>query len=385
MNFLTDTIEFPNLFSGDISINRVAFSVFNIDIYWYGILIALGVVLGFAYALKRAKKVGLIADNVFDVAFIGTIFGFIGARAYFCIFYNLNPENVRKYTFWTAITEVHDGGLGIYGGIIAAVIAAFVACRIKKMPMTPLLDLAGPGFLIGQAIGRWGNFVNQECFGAPTAGNLPWGMTGSIISQQPEVLAAQEGLSSGEYALVHPCFLYESLWCIVGFLLIHFIGNKIRTFDGELFLYYAMWYGAGRGVIEGLRTDSLYAGSLRVSQVVGFTTAVLALIMIVFFKIRSMKNPEIKMYVNQEVSVERLKAYNDKLNLEKEKAKAKKAMKEAANEEKEKAPSILGDDEPENEEVKTEDKTEAEAEATTNEKAEAEEEAPSDDAKEDKE
>lgn len=341
MQLLTETIEFPNLFSGDIKINRVAFSLFNIDIYWYGILIALGVVLGFAYALKRSKKVGLISDSVFDVAFIGTIFGFIGARAYYCIFFNLNPDNKVKYTLWTAIANVHDGGLAIYGGVIAAVIAAYVACRIKKMPMFPLLDVAGPAFLIGQAIGRWGNFINQECFGTPDAGNLPWGMTGSIISQADEVSKAQEALGNDVFALVHPCFLYESLWCVVGFLLIHFIGSRIRSFDGELFLYYTMWYGAGRGWIEGLRTDSLYIGPLRVSQVVAITTAILSLIMIIYFKLRAKKNPTYKMYVNTELSAERMKAYSDKLILEKEMAKAKKAMKENSEEA---APSILGDD-----------------------------------------
>lgn len=339
LNYLTEKIEFPNLFSGDISIDRVAFSVFGIDIYWYGIIIALGVVLGFAYALKHAKKVGLLSDNVFDTAFIATIFGFIGARAYYCIFYNLDPANKTKYTLWTAITGVRDGGLAIYGGIIAAVITAFIVCKIKKTKMLPLLDLAGVGFLIGQGIGRWGNFVNQEAFGAPTASDLPWGMTGTTIVNSSNYINACQSLGI-ESGLVHPCFLYESLWCLVGFLLIHFIGNKIRSFDGEIFLFYVMWYGAGRGWIEGLRTDSLYAGSLRISQVIAIATAVFALFLVIFFKLK-LRNTDYKMYKDTDESIEKLAAFEKAAAHEKEMKAARKAMKEA---EAPVAPSILGDD-----------------------------------------
>lgn len=340
---LLDKIEFPNLFSGDINVNRVAFNLFGIDVYWYGILIAIGVILGFAYAMRRTKKVGMVSDDVFDVAFISTIFAFIGARAYYCIFYN-NPLTGERYDFVTAVTGIHDGGLAIYGGIIAGVITAIIVCRLKKIPVTPILDLAGCGFLIGQAIGRWGNFINQEAFGAPTAGDLPWGMTGNIISSYPEVMEAQEQLGADKYALVHPCFLYESLWCILGFLLIHFIGNKLRSFDGEVFLYYVFWYGSGRAWIEGLRTDSLYIGSLRVSQVVAIASTVLALIMIVYFRIYAKKHNK-KLYVNTDASRERLEKREKSLALEKEYASAKKAMKEAEKAQNAAvAPSILGDD-----------------------------------------
>lgn len=340
---LLDKIEFPNLFSGDINVNRVAFNLFGIDVYWYGILIAIGVILGFAYSLRRTKKVGMVGDDVFDVAFISTIFGFIGARAYYCIFFN-NPVTGERYDFITAVTGIHDGGLAIYGGIIAAVITAIIACRVKKIPVTPILDLAGCGFLIGQAIGRWGNFINQEAFGAPTAGDLPWGMTGNLISNYPEVIEAQEKLGADQYALVHPCFLYESLWCAIGFLLIHFIGNKLRSFDGEVFLYYVFWYGSGRAWIEGLRTDSLYIGSLRVSQVVAIASAVLSVIMIVYFRVYVKKHGK-KLYVNTDVSRERLEKHTKNLALEKEYSLAKKAMKEAEKAQSAAvAPSILGDE-----------------------------------------
>ena len=344
MHLLKESIEFPNLFSGDIEINRVAFSLFGIDIYWYGILIAIGVVLAFSYAMKTAKKFGLIADNVFDTAFISVVAGFIGARAYYCIFYNLmNPESENKYNIITMFTKIHDGGLAIYGGVITGVITALIVCRIKKSPLLPLLDVAAPAFLIGQAIGRWGNFINQECYGAPTAGDLPWGMTGTVIALDPVVIEAQIG--SAEPVLVHPCFLYESLWCAVGLLLIHFVGRQIRKFDGEVFLYYVLWYGAGRGWIEGLRTDSLYAGSLKVSQVVAVTSAVLALIMIVYFRINAIRSEKV-LYADSEVSKERLEEFEKKQVLEKENAAAKKAMREAEKmQNAAKAPSILGEDE----------------------------------------
>lgn len=345
MQLLTETVEFPNLFSGDIQVNRVAFRLFNIDIYWYGILIAVGVVLGFAYAMKRSKKVGLISDNVFDTAFIAIIVGFIGARAYFCLFYNLmNPESDNKYTFITMITKVHDGGLAIYGGIIFGVITGIIVSRIKKTPFLPILDLAAPAFLIGQSIGRWGNFINQECFGAPTAGNLPWGMTGSKIALDPVYIEATKNIGNDEIVLVHPCFLYESLWCLVGFLLIHFIANKIRSFDGEVFLFYVLWYGAGRGWIEALRTDSLYAGSLKISQVIAISSAVLALIMIIYFKLAAKKENK-PLYVNTDISRELIEEFEKKRIFEKESALAKKAMKAAEKSYAEKtAPSILGDD-----------------------------------------
>lgn len=350
MHLLKESIEFPNLFSGDIEISRVAFRLFGIDINWYGIIIAVGVVLGFLYAMKRSKKVGLISDVVFDIAFIAIIAGFIGARAYYCLFYNLmNPNAENKYTLITVFTKIHDGGLAIYGGIIFGVVTALITCKVKKSPFLPLLDIAAPAILIGQSIGRWGNFVNQECYGAPTAGDLPWGMTGTKIALDPVVIEAMGASAEKTDILVHPCFLYESLWCIVGFLLLHFIANKIRSFDGELFLYFALWYGSGRAWIEALRTDSLYAGSLKISQVIAITSAVLALIMIVYFRI-SAKKEQKPLYVNTDISRKRLEDYENKLKLDKEKAEAKRAMREAKKQALEKtAPSILGDDSENNE------------------------------------
>lgn len=337
-----ETIEFPNLFSGEIRINRTAFSIFGFNIYWYAIIIAAGLLLAVVYCTKRGKKYGVTGDDVFDTALFGGIAGFLGARIYYCVFWNLNPANTEKFTFWSMLTEIHKGGLAIYGGIIGGVIVGLLVCKIRKAPLLPMMDVGGTGFLIGQAIGRWGNFVNQEAFGAPTAGNLPWGMTGSVISRYPEVIAAQEELGTSGYALVHPCFLYESLWCGLGILLIHFVLSRIQTFDGELFLYYVIWYGTGRGFIEGLRTDSLYLGSLRVSQLLGFASAAFCLILLIFFKIKTAKNENYVRYKDTEEWKKKIADYEFQAKLEKETEKAYKAMKKAGKAE-EIAPSIFDD------------------------------------------
>ncbi len=334
------SVSFPNLFDGEIELNRVAFTVFGFEIHWYAIIIGVGLLLAEFYCSKRGVKYGLTDDDVFDVAFFGAIFGFIGARAYYCIFYNLNPENSYKFTLWSAITDIHKGGLAIYGGIIVGVLTAVIICKLRKVSILSMMDMGGTGFLIGQAIGRWGNFVNIEAFGAPTAGNLPWGMsgTGEEISR---VLA-----EAGEGALVHPCFLYESLWCGLGILVIHFLLSKIQTFDGELFLYYVIWYGTGRGFIEGLRTDSLYLGPIKISQLIGFASAIFCLILLVYLKVRVKNSESYVRWKDTEVCKERMEKYYHTLKVEKEAEKAYKAMKKAKKLEKTEqvAPSILGDE-----------------------------------------
>ena len=167
-------------------------------------------------------------------------------------------------------------------------------------------------------------------------------MTGTTIALDPIVIEAQQ--QSETPVLVHPCFLYESLWCIAGFLLIHFLVNKFKSFDGEAFLFYVMWYGAGRGWIEGLRTDSLYAGSIKISQLIAIASAVIALIMIVYFKLYCKKHGK-KLYADTDLSRERLEGYDYRLKLEKEKEAAKKAFKAAEKAKNIKAaPSIFGDD-----------------------------------------
>lgn len=341
-------VQFPNLFDKSIIVNRVAFSLFGIDIYWYGVIIAIGVILAFFYAMKKCKQFGLIPDHVFDVAFIAIIAGFIGARAYYCIFIDTDIN----------FFDLRHGGLAIYGGIIAAAIAAAITCVIHKVNLPAMFDVGGLGLLIGQCIGRWGNFFNQEAYGAPTAGSLPWGMTGTIITNDPVVIAKQEELyaaGSGLHALVHPCFLYESLWCLIGFVALHFYSKKLKSFDGEIFLLYISWYGLGRFWIEALRTDSLFIGDFKVSQLVAAACVVVGLALFILFKLTKTKNKGYIMYKDSIACKEKNEAYYARQKMLEEKAKAKKAMKQAG----ESAPSILVEDEEqssENQEADSDDK-----------------------------
>jgi phosphatidylglycerol:prolipoprotein diacylglycerol transferase len=177
-----------------------------------------------------------------------------------------------------AVFGIRDGGLAVYGGVLLAVLFAFIYIRGKKLPFAPVADLAALALPIGQCIGRWGNFVNQEAYGAATAGALPWGMTGSRIQQDliNQGYGADVLYNANYKLLVHPCFLYESLWCLLGAILLLLYYNYLRRFDGEVALLYVAWYGFGRAFIEGLRTDSLYVGTIRVSQLVAIISAVFA-------------------------------------------------------------------------------------------------------------
>jgi len=324
---LLSIIQFPKIFPNtDFRICRVAFTVFGTDVYWYGIIITAAVALGIAYALKNAARVGVLPDNVFDAAFWGIIGGIIGARAYYVIFWNLNRANTYKYTLAAAVTGIRDGGLAIYGGLIGALAAALLAAKILKIKFLPIADLAGLGFLIGHCIGRWGNFVNQEAYGSPT--NLPWGMTGDRINAE-----------MGSPVLVHPCFLYESLWCLLGFIILRLYLKKLRTFDGEVFLLYIIWYGTGRAFIEQLRTDSLMAGGLKVSQVLSIAGALFAAVLFIYFKNR-IKTA----YKDTEESRETVENYILSVKIEKEKKKAVKSLKLTQKELQEERQSILAEE-----------------------------------------
>ncbi len=257
-------VSFPEL-GLEFNIERVAFEIFGFQIHWYAILIGIGMILALLYCFSVMKKFGINSDRASDVVFVGLIGGILGARAYYIVFDN-------ELTF-AEFFDIRGGGLAIYGGIIGAFIFAFAAAKIRKVRFVPFADVAAMGFAIGQSIGRWGNFVNQEAFGSPT--NLPWGMTGNIIE------LSVGDYTSSSYTMVHPCFLYESLWCAVGFVILHFLSKK-RKFDGQIFLTYIAWYGLGRFFIEGLRTDSLMFGRLRVSQVLAGLCVIVAVILILF-------------------------------------------------------------------------------------------------------
>lgn len=279
------TVSFPGL-GLEFQLNRVAFHVGSWPVYWYGVIIAAGFLLAVMYCSRQAPRFGIRQDDIIDMLFFAVPLSIIGARVYYIIFY---PELYRRTDgSWDfgAMVRIWDGGLAIYGGVIMAVITLLVFCKVRKIKFLAFADLGSYGMLIGQMVGRWGNFVNIEAHGGPT--DLPWRMG---IYQYVD--------GTRQYMEVHPTFLYESLWNLVGLFLLIWVGKKHRKFDGQIFLGYFAWYGVGRGFIEGLRTDSLYFLNtpIRVSQVFGFATAAVAIILLVILLTR--KHDPAKLWVNQ--------------------------------------------------------------------------------------
>lgn len=274
---LTSPISFPNL-GITVDPSPVAFTVMGKDIYWYGIIIAGGFLLAVLYMLYRAKTFGITQDDVLDLVLWAVPIGVICARLYYCVFYwDLYRDNPISMLY------IWEGGLAIYGGIIGSLLVGFLVAKIRKVKFLPLLDIVGIGFLLGQGIGRWGNFFNQEAFGCNT--DSLFGMSGGriqewITDQYPSTTYfANFGTTLDASQPVHPCFLYESLWCLLGFVLLAIFAKKIRRYDGQIFLIYICWYGAERAVVESLRTDSLVIGNVRVSQILAITCVVISIIL----------------------------------------------------------------------------------------------------------
>ena len=387
-------IYFPNsgLFENGIKIDNVMFTIpgLNLEIYWYGFLIALGMVLAMIYAYRRVRKFGLEPDRFTDMVLAGFIGGIIGARAYYVVF-SLDKYLTDEGTFdlWAALS-IRDGGLAIYGGVIGALIFGLLVAKIRKVKIAPLLDLAGLGFLIGQCIGRWGNFFNQEAFGSKTS--LPWGMVSKDILNELYFFYYPENVSvianRALDMIAHPCFLYESLWCLVGFLALHFY-SKHRKFDGEIFLLYIGWYGLGRFWIEGLRTDSLYLVNtetlkLKVSQLVAGTCVIFAAALLIYMYV-TVKKKGYTFYYATDESKELLRLYDEK-NLKSRRKRGKNADDEveehilAADAEGENVNESSGEETPSDVETESAD-AEGPANAET-ESADAEDPGDTDDAEE---
>ena len=271
-------VEFPNL-GWEFTISR-GFELFGFRIYWYAVVIACGLLLAVAYAMRHAEEFRLNSDRMMDVALVTIPVAFIGARLYYVLF----SGNLAWYAEdLIRVLNVRDGGLGIYGGIIVAFLVGPLVCKIRKVNILSMFDIASMGFLIGQSIGRWGNFFNQEAFGGNT--NLPWAMTGEIIR------SGQNGSGYDLTLPVHPTFLYESLWCALGFVLLHLWFKKAYRFQGQIFCGYIVWYGVGRFCIESLRTDSLMAGSMRTSQLVAVLAVVGGAILFLVLRRRALSLP----------------------------------------------------------------------------------------------
>lgn len=278
-----DTVAFPGLGIEEIALNPVAFQIGGWSVYWYGMIIALGFLLAVIYCSYRARSFGIDPEELTDMLIYNVPLAIIGARVYYIIFYlDLYRNSDGTYNF-IKMVRIWDGGLAIYGAVIVATLTLLVFCRIKKISFFAFGDLGVFGLLIGQMVGRWGNFVNVEAYGGETT--LPWRM----------------GIYElGQYIEVHPTFFYESLWNLLGFVLLVIVAKKWRKFDGQILASYFLWYGFGRGLIEGLRTDSLYffQTGLRVSQVFGFATAGVALLFILYHLVVKKHTPD-QLWVNR--------------------------------------------------------------------------------------
>ncbi len=268
------TISFPSL---GISLDPPrTFPLGPLTLHLYGLVIAVGLLLAVLYCSRRCKQFGLKQDDLLDGVLWVTPFAIICARIYYVVFtweaYADNP--ISALYIW-------EGGLAIYGGVLGAVLGIAVLCRVKKLKFAAVMDLVLMGFLIGQSMGRWGNFFNREAFGAPTDSFFRMGLYNS---------------ATGNWEYYHPTFLYESVWNLAGLVLLHFLSKK-RRYDGQIALGYAAWYGLGRAIIEGLRMDSLYWGSFRVSQVLAAVSCVIAVGVLLWQHFRP-HDPS-QLYVNQ--------------------------------------------------------------------------------------
>ena len=274
------TISFP-FFGIEIDPIRVI-EIGPLDLHIYGLLIGLGLMLAVLYGWRRSRQFGIKVDDITDGVLCVVPFAILCARAYYCIF----EWEEQFASDPISVLYIWNGGLAIYGGIIGAVIGVAVFCWFKKIKLPALLDLVLLGFLIGQSIGRWGNFFNREAFGAETEVFIRMGLLNS---------------RTGVTTYHHPTFLYESLWNAAGFVILHFLSKK-RQYDGLIALGYVLWYGLGRTFIEGLRTDSLMWGDFRVSQVLAGATAIAAAVILFVLSIRK-HDPE-KLFVNQVAAME---------------------------------------------------------------------------------
>lgn len=268
MDYNISQISFPGLGIGPFDVSSTAFTLFGRDIKWYGVIICFGIIVAFTYFALMAKRNGIVFDTVIDFTIVTVPLGVIGARLFFCVFYGVPFKDI--YKIW-------EGGLAIYGAIIFGALGVILMCKIKKVNFFKFADLIGPGVQLAQAIGRWGNFMNGEAYGSETTAFSRMGL-----------ISSRTGF---KYVEVHPAFLYESLWNLIGFALINIFGKK-KKFDGELLLWYVGWYGFGRTFIEMLRVDSLYIGSIRVSSLIGAICFIICLPLDIILRVRYKKLKE---------------------------------------------------------------------------------------------
>ena len=298
---MTHVVSFPGL-GLEFTLNRVAFTVLGRPVYWYGIIISSGLFLAVFLCSRWGKRFGITEDQIIDMMLFAVPAALVAIRVYYVVFNLGLYQNPDGSLDWAAIFRYSDGGLAIYGAIISSAIVLLIFCHVRKISFLAFADLGVHGLFIGQLIGRWGNFMNVEAYGGPTA--LPWRMCSPSIAE--DMLAqgyvdqvGYESILSGTLG-VHPTFFYESAWNFIGLLLVYRLGKK-RKFDGQCFLFYVFWYGLGRAWIEGMRTDSLYlfvGSSIRVSQLVAAVSALVAGAVLLWMWKRAKTQPA-QLYVNK--------------------------------------------------------------------------------------
>lgn len=283
---MENTFFFPDL-GLEFTIDRVAVSPFGFHIYWYGVIIAAGFLLAVSYCYRTAPRFGVDQDKFIDMLFFAVPLAIVGARVYYVLF-NLSRFRASDGSLdWSAAVNIHDGGVAIYGAVIAAVLTVAVYCRVRRMRLWNLLDVGAYGLLIGQAVGRWGNFVNVEVFGRVT--DVPWRMCGESIANwlwnngHISDMDTYNAILDGSLG-VHPTFFYESAWNVLGLVLLILVGKRWRRCDGQIFLSYVAWYGVGRAVIEGIRSDTLFFFNtqIKVSQTLGVLSAAAAAVLLLW-------------------------------------------------------------------------------------------------------
>ena len=270
-------ISFPGLGIGEFEVDRVAFSIGKIDIAWYALIITLGIIAAGLYTMWRANQVRITVDDIIDFLLIVVPSGIIGARLYYVL------TTLDEYDSFLEVINIRNGGLAIYGGILAGALAVFLVARFKKIPFLTIADCCTPGIILAQSIGRWGNFMNGEAFGYQTDLFIRMGLYNDITVEK---------FDTSEMVFVHPTFLYESLWNLVGFILINLF-YKHRKYDGQVFMMVFGWYGLGRLWIEGLRTDSLmiFGDTVRVSQLLAILIFIASASALIYFFIKKPNKP----------------------------------------------------------------------------------------------
>lgn len=267
-------LSFPGLGIGEFDIDSTAFTIGKTDIAWYAVIITFGMILAVSYLIFRAKQVGIRSDDVLDFALWAIPIGIVGARLYYVL------AKIEDYHSFSEVIDIRSGGLAIYGGILAGALTVFIVSRVKKIPFLVIADCCTPGIILAQAIGRWGNFTNGEAFGAET----------DIFCR----MGIKNWLTGYQMLYVHPTFLYESLWNLLGFVLVNIFYKK-RKYDGQVFLFVFGWYGLGRMFIEGLRSDSLYTQifglEFRTSQILAALIFAACLVALIYFAIKKPNKP----------------------------------------------------------------------------------------------